>query len=122
MRYLYIPIIALILLLFASCTDNPYNFQKDGIEFLIKGDMIVVTNVENSNLYCFIVKRSSLAHITWVPISTDDNRIAPFQRKEYLLEEIFGYTEETNEVSFFYWRSENPEPDDPIQVVLELKK
>lgn len=121
MRYLYFPIVAIILLFFTSCTDNPYNFQKDGIEFQIKKDKIIVTNQENSNLYYFIVNRNTLPFITWVPISTDDNRIEPFQRKEFLLEEIFGVSEETNEVSFFHWKSEDTEPGETLQIVLELK-
>lgn len=122
MRYLYISIFTTTLLFFTSCKGSPYHFQKDGIEFQVKEDKIIVTNQEYGNLYYFIINRSELASIFWVPRSADDNKIQPLQYKDFLLEEILGYTESMYEVSFFYWRSGNPEPGEAIHVVLELKK
>jgi hypothetical protein len=122
MRYLHIAAFTVILLLLVSCKGNPYFFQEDGIEFQIKKDKIHVNNKENSNLYYYIINRSSLPRILWAPASTDDNRIKPLQNKEFLIEEIPGYSEGMTKVSFFYWRSEDPEPGEAIQIVLELKK
>jgi hypothetical protein len=121
MKFLSTPVFIAILIISASYKSNPYLFQEDGIEFLIKEDKITVENLENRNLYYFIVNRSLLPRIFWVPNSTDDNRIRPFSGEFFLLEEIPGYSDSMNEVSFFYWRSEDPGPGEAVQIILELK-
>jgi hypothetical protein len=110
------------ILMLSACRNNPFQFTEDGIDFRITEDKIQIENLENRNLYYFTVNRSLLPVIIWIPESTDDNRIGPFQRKEFVITEILGYSEFMEEVSFFYWRSEDPEPGEAVQIVLELKK
>lgn len=110
----------LIAVLSMSCKDS-VNFEVDDLQFSVSEGKLTVINKGSFDIYYFMADRDALASIFWVPVSNEENRIEALSKKELALSEIIGYSEESEELSFHYWASANPESDDINQIIIPLK-
>jgi hypothetical protein len=102
--------------------DGPFNYKLDDLEVRVTDKEITVENAASNELYYFVVERNTLARILWFPNSTEENRINPFKRMEFVITEIPGFHQEAKEVVFYYWRTHEPVWDDVEHMILPIKK
>lgn len=112
--------ILLIFYLLSGCTILSSSDSKthDGLKFKLHDDHFVVTNTTGKPVYYFVVDRASTAFILWAPVSTKENEIKPKQKKMFLFEEIWNYSEGA-QINFYYWVEHEPDFESINVVVLD---
>jgi|GEM_PF-4263236 hypothetical protein len=101
-----------------GCSDSPSGFETgEVIEASISDNSLTVQNNSIQPIYYFAVESELLIRINYVLVSTDENKIDPFQEVNIPLSDV-GVTEPGQQVSFSYWTVQEPELDEVFNILI----
>jgi len=90
----------------------------EAIEANVSDSTLTVRNKFFRPVYYFTAELELLSRINYVIVSTDENRIDPFQQISIPLTDI-DVTEPDQNIAFLYWVVQEPETDEIFNILIE---
>ncbi|MEO9887924.1 MAG: hypothetical protein ABJR05_01270 [Balneola sp.] len=97
MKIAYLFLFVCVLL---SC--SAFENENNEVTYRWKSDGLIVENGSSEAVYYAVFEQETLAHIFWVAVSTEENRILPNTFIKIDKDEVLGY-EEGKKIVLFYW-------------------